>query len=220
MSEETPLTPVDLGAGRMEAFSDAVMAVIITILALELQPPKGVSPAEIRDTLPRVFIYVLSFLFIAIYWNNHHHLLRATTRISAAVMWANMLLLFCLSLIPVSAEWLRQTYDQDVTLAVPVAFFGMVGLAAALSYTWLVRSLIHANGRDSAFARAIHRDFKGNVSLALYAAGVGLAFLNIYAAYACYAAVSVMWLIPDRRFTHEHSEAINDQEEETRERIE
>ena len=203
MSDDPPRTPFDLGAGRLEAFSDAVMAVIITLLAFELAPPKDVTPTAIREALPGLFIYVLSFLFIAIYWNNHHHLLRATDRISAGAMWANMLLLFCLSLIPVSAEWMRGAY-QHFDASLPVAFFGMVGLAAALAYTWLVRALIRANGRDSSLGRAIHADVKGNVSLALYAAGVALAFVSVYLAYACYAAVSVIWLIPDRRFTHTH----------------
>ena len=206
MSTAPPPTPFDMGAGRLEAFSDAVMAVIITLLAFELEPPAEVSRVAIRAALPGLFIYVLSFLFIAIYWNNHHHLLRATDRISAAAMWANMLLLFCLSLIPVAAEWMRTAAHDQADPRGPAAFFGIVGLAAALSYTWLVRSLIRANGRDSSFARAIHTDLKGNLSLGLYAAGVALASVSAYLAYACYAAVSVIWLIPDRRFTHAHHE--------------
>ena len=206
MSAESPRTPFDMGAGRLEAFSDAVMAVIITLLAFGVDPPADVTSEKIRDALPGLFIYVLSFLFIAIYWNNHHHLLRASDRISAAVMWANMLLLFCLSLIPVSAEWLGNAYLNDFKPSLPTAFFGIVGLASALAYTWLVRALIRANGRDSAYARAIHTDFKGNVSLGLYAAGVALAFVSVYLAFACYVAVSVIWLIPDRRFTHAHED--------------
>jgi hypothetical protein len=119
--------PLDLGAGRLEAFSDAVMAVIITILALELRAPLGPTVKDLYDQLPSLFIYVLSFVFIAIYWNNHHHLLRATTRISGAVMWANMLLLFCLSLIPVVTEWLHDFYRSRL----PAASFGIVALASA-----------------------------------------------------------------------------------------
>jgi len=206
MSQAPPGTPFDMGGGRLEAFSDAVMAVIITLLAFELEAPAAVSRAAIREALPGLFIYVLSFLFIAIYWNNHHHLLRATDRISAATMWANMLLLFCLSLIPVSAEWMRSASHDHLDPRGPAAFFGIVGLAAALSYTWLVRALIRANGRDSTVARAIHADVKGNVSLGLYAAGVALAAVSAYLSYACYAAVSVIWLIPDRRFTHAHDD--------------
>ncbi len=190
-------TPVDVGAGRLEAFSDAVIAVIITILALELRPPQGSTLKDVYDQLPSLFIYVLSFVFIAIYWNNHHHLLRATTRISAAVMWANMLLLFWLSLIPVVTEWLHDFYRYRL----PAASFGIVALAAAFSYTALVRAIIRANGRDSLVGTAISSDRKGNVSLVIYAAGVGLAFVNVWIAYALYAAVAVMWLIPDRRFT-------------------
>jgi uncharacterized membrane protein len=190
-------TPVDVGAGRVEAFSDAVMAVIITILALELRAPLGPNPKDVYDQLPSLFIYVLSFVFIAIYWNNHHHLLRATTRISGAVMWANMLLLFCLSLIPVVTEWLRSFYREPL----PAASFGIVALAAAFSYSALVRAIIRANGRDSLVGTAISSDLKGNVSLVIYAAGVGLAFVDVWIAYVLYAAVAVVWLIPDRRFT-------------------
>jgi uncharacterized membrane protein len=200
MSAERRRTPTE-GPERLEAFSDAVMAVIITILALGLHPPDHTTRTAVREALPGLFIYVLSFLFIAIYWNNHHHLLRVTRFISGAVMWANMLLLFCLSLVPVAAEWLR----TDQTDPFSVAFFGLVGLAAALSYTWLVRAIIRANGRDSEVALAVRSDVKGNISLALYALGVALAIPGLWAAaYACYAAVAVIWLIPDRRFTHEH----------------
>jgi uncharacterized membrane protein len=200
MSDEHRRSPTE-GPQRLEAFSDAVMAVIITILALGLHPPADTTKNELRLALPGLLIYILAFVFIAIYWNNHHHLLRATRFISGEVMWANMLLLFWLSLIPLSAEWLRDA-PRD---AYPVAFFGIVGLGAALSYTWLVRAIIRANGRDSEVALAIARDLKGTISLALYAIGVGLAAAGVWwLAYACYAAVSVMWLVPDRRFTHQH----------------
>src|SRR6266550_6330426 len=189
--------PIEDGSGRLEAFSDAVMAVIITILALELRPPGGPNPRDLYDQLPSLLIYVLSFVFIAIYWNNHHHLLRATTRISGAVMWANMLLLFCLSLVPVVTEWLHDFYRYRL----PTASFGIVALAAALSYSALVRAIIRANGRDSLVGMAISSDLKGTLSLVLYAAGVGIARLSVWIAYLLYAAVAVMWLIPDRRFT-------------------
>lgn len=192
-------TPIELGAGRLEAFSDAVMAVIITILALELRPPNGATLAALRAEWPSLFIYVLAFTFIAIYWNNHHHLLRATTRISGGVMWANMFLLFWLSLIPVVTEWLRGFYEEPL----PAASFGVVALAAAFSYTLLVHAIIRANGRRSLVGRAIASDVKGNVSLFMYAAAVGLAFVGVWIAYTLYAAVAVMWLIPDRRFTRD-----------------
>jgi uncharacterized membrane protein len=196
--------PIELGSERLEAFSDAVMAVIITILALELRPPHGVDLHAIRSVGASLFIYVLSFAFIAIYWNNHHHLLRATTRISGAVMWANMFLLFWLSLIPVVTEWLREFPWK----ALPAASFGVVALAAALSYAVLVRAIIRANGRDSLVGKAISSDLKGYLSLVMYAAGLGLAFVEVWIAYALYVAVAVMWLIPDRRFTRGNKGAI------------
>ena len=144
-------------------------------------------------------IYVLAFVFIAIYWNNHHHLLRATTRINGAAMWANMFLLFWLSLIPLVTRWLR----QDAWAQLPVASFGLISLGAAFGYTLLVRSLIAANGKDSLLARAIAHDVKGYVSLAMYAAAVVFAAWSestLWVAYALYVAVAVIWLVPDRRF--------------------
>jgi uncharacterized membrane protein len=195
-----PHAPETMGAGRLEAFSDAVMAVIITILALELRPPEQPFLWSLVDHKSELFIYVLAFVFIAIYWNNHHHLLRATTRINGASMWANMLLLFWLSLVPVVTEWIR----EDPKAQTPVASFGVIALAAALSYALLVRALIAANGQDSLLARAIANDVKGYVSLAMYAAAVVFAAASsetVWVAYALYVAVAVIWLIPDRRFS-------------------
>jgi uncharacterized membrane protein len=197
VSDENRSTGLEMGVGRIEAFSDAVMAVIITIMAFELRAPQGVTLTAVRAQLPGLLVYVLSFAFIGIYWNNHHHLLRAADRISGAVMWANLFLLFWLSLIPVLTEWLRDEYRHPL----PAAAYGIVALAAAIAYTVLVRALIRANGRDSAVATAIASDAKGYASLGLYAAGVGLAFVSPWMSYAIYAAVSVMWFIPDRRFT-------------------
>ena len=195
-----PHAPETMGAGRLEAFSDAVMAVIITILALGLRPPEEPTLASLLERDGDLFIYVLAFAFIAIYWNNHHHLLRATTRINGGAMWANMLLLFCLSLVPVVTVWIR----DDPWKQAPVASFGVVALAAALSYSLLVRALIVANGKDSLLARAIASDVKGYVSLGLYAAAVAFAAASehtVWVAYVLYVAVAVMWLIPDRRFS-------------------
>ena len=197
---DRPSAPIDLSTGRLEAFSDAVIAVIITILALGLHPPVLTTKVEVLHWLPNLWIFLLSFTFIAIYWNNHHHLLRATTRINGAVMWANMGLLFCLSLIPVATEWVH----LDGNDAVPAAAFGVVSLAAALAYTVLVRTIIWANGKDSLVGTAVHADLKGNISLLLYAAGIALAGVNFMISYALYAAVAIMWLVPDRRFLHEH----------------
>jgi len=199
---DQPRAPIDLSTGRLEAFSDAVIAVIITILALGLHPPVLTTKVEVLNWLPNLWIFLLSFTFIAIYWNNHHHLLRATTRINGAVMWANMGLLFCLSLIPVATEWVH----LDGNDAVPAAAFGVVSLAAALAYTVLVRTIIWANGKDSLVGTAVHADLKGNISLLLYAAGIALAAVNFMISYALYAAVAIMWLVPDRRFLHEHGD--------------
>jgi uncharacterized membrane protein len=197
VSDENRSTGLEMGVGRIEAFSDAVMAVIITIMAFELRAPQGATLTAVRAQLPGLLVYVLSFAFIGIYWNNHHHLLRAADRISGAVMWANLFLLFWLSLIPVLTEWLRDEYRHPL----PAAAYGIVALAAAIAYTVLVRALIRANGRDSSVATAIASDAKGYASLGLYAAGVGLAFVSPWISYAIYAAVSVMWFIPDRRFS-------------------
>ena len=188
---------LELGTARVEAFSDGVIAVIITIMALELRAPDGASLDAVRQRLPGLLVYVLSFVIIGIYWNNHHHLLRAAERISGAAMWANLFLLFWLSLIPVLTEWLRDEYRH----ALPAAAYGAVALAAGIAYAILVRTLIRANGRESAVAQAIGSDLKGYVSLVLYAAGVGLAFVRPWISYALYAAVAAMWFIPDRRFT-------------------
>jgi len=188
---------LELGTARVEAFSDGVIAVIITIMALELRAPEGASLQAVRERLPGLLAYVLSFVIIGIYWNNHHHLLRAAERISGAAMWANLFLLFWLSLIPVLTEWLREEYRH----ALPAAAYGAVGLAAGFAYAILVRALIRANGRDSAVAQAIGSDVKGYTSLVLYAAGVGLAFVSPWISYAFYVAVAVTWFIPDRRFT-------------------
>jgi len=194
---ERPGGSLEMGTARTEAFSDGVMAVIITIMALELRAPEGATLEAVRGRLPGLLVYLLSFVIIGIYWNNHHHLLRAAERVSGAAMWANLFLLFCLSLIPVLTEWLRDQYLHPL----PAAAYGAVALAAGVGYAILARALIRANGPDSAVAAAIGSDRKGYASLALYAAGVGLAFVSPWIAYGCYVAVAVTWFIPDRRFT-------------------
>jgi uncharacterized membrane protein len=192
-----PGPALELGTARVEAFSDGVMAVIITIMALELRAPEGASLEAVRERLPGLLVYVLSFVMIGIYWNNHHHLLRAAERISGAAMWANLFLLFWLSLIPVLTEWLRDQYLHPL----PAATYGAVALAAGFAYALLARALVRANGPESAVAAAIGSDLKGYLSLVLYAAGVGLAFVSPWIAYGCYVAVAIIWFIPDRRFT-------------------
>jgi uncharacterized membrane protein len=194
---ERLIGPLEMGTARMEAFSDSVMAVVITIMAFELRAPHGATISAVRSQLPGLLAYLLSFAFVGIYWNNHHHLLRVAARISGAVMWANLFLLFWLSLIPVLTEWLRDEYRHSL----PAAAYGVVALAAGLAYVILGRTLIRANGPDSAVARAIASDVKGYASLGLYAAGVGLSFVSAWVAYALYVAVSVIWFIPDPRFT-------------------
>ncbi|MEP7060149.1 MAG: TMEM175 family protein [Actinomycetota bacterium] len=195
--QEEPL--IEMGSERLEAFSDAVLAVIMTIMAFGLEAPETTTWVALRGRLPGLFVYVLSFAFVGIYWNNHHHLLRATKRISGAVMWSNLFLLFWLSLIPVGTRWLRSDYLDPM----PAMAYGIVALCAGGAYTVLVRSIIRANGNDSTVARAIARDGKGYASLGLYASGIVLALLSPWISYACYATVSVMWFIPDRRFSRE-----------------
>jgi TMEM175 potassium channel family protein len=195
--QERSARSLEMGTARVEAFSDSVMAVIITIMAFELRAPRGATLDAVRDQLPGLLVYVLSFVAVGIYWNNHHHLFRAADRISGAVMWANLFLLFWLSLIPVLTEWLRDEYRH----ALPAAAFGAVLLAAGLAYSILVRALIQANGRESAVAEAVGSDVKGYASLVLYAAGVGFAFVSPWISYVLYVAVAIMWFVPDRRFT-------------------
>jgi uncharacterized membrane protein len=195
--QERSARSLEMGTARVEAFSDGVMAVIITITAFELRAPRGATLDAVRDQLPGLLVYVLSFMVVGSYWNNHHHLLRAADRISGAAMWANLFLLFWLSLIPVLTEWLRDEYRH----ALPAAAYGAVGLAAAIAYAMLVRALIRANGRGSALAQAIGPDIKGYASLVLYVAGIGLAFVSPWISYVIYVALALMWFAPDRRFT-------------------
>jgi uncharacterized membrane protein len=198
--------PVAIGTSRLEAFSDGVMAVIITITALSLRAPNGSSFSALGNRLPELLIYILSFTFIGIYWNNHHHLLRATQHISAGVMWSNLYLLFWLSLIPVVTEWVGTGTDYSAHW--PAASYGIVALGAAIAFTILVRMIIRANGQDSPVARATQSNYKGNASMLVYAAGVGFAFLSPYIAYTLYALVAVMWFIPDRQLAQEGSSAL------------
>jgi uncharacterized membrane protein len=183
--------------GRLEAFSDGVIAVIITIMALELKPPESYTFDSLRDRLPALLFYILSFTFVGIYWNNHHHLLRAARRISPGVMWANLHLLFWLSLIPVLTEWVGEHHTKTA----PAATYGVMGLGAAVAFTILVRAIIRADGSSSLVATAIGSDTKGRVSMLAYAAATVLAFVSPWISYALFIAVAVMWFIPDRRLS-------------------
>jgi uncharacterized membrane protein len=183
--------------GRLEAFSDGVLAVIITIMAFELKAPAGVSFASLRLRIPALLIYILSFTFIGIYWNNHHHLLRAARRLTPGVMWANLHLLFWLSLIPVLTEWIGEHADH----LVPAATYGVVCLGSGVAFTILIMMIIRADGRTSPVATALGQSIKPWTSIVLYAGGVVLAFFDPWISYALYAAVSVIWFIPDRRLS-------------------
>ena len=189
--------PGESETGRLEAFSDGVFAVIITIMALELRAPAGGDFRDLRERLPALLVYILSFTFVGIYWNNHHHLLRAARRVTPAVMWANLHLLFWLSLIPVLTEWIGE-HDKKTA---PAATYGLVCLGAAVAFTVLVRAIIRADGSSSLVATAIGRDVKGRASVVTYAAATGLAFVTPWISYALLAAVTVMWFVPDRRLS-------------------
>ncbi len=180
---------------RLEAFSDGVMAVIITIMAFNVKPPTEASLSALHHDLPELLVYVLSFAIVGTYWNNHHHLLRATERMNGAVMWANLHLLFWLSLLPIVTGWVGKFPRH----ALPAGAYGAVGLGSAVAFWILVRMIIRANGRESTVARAIGSDIKGNLSLVLYAAGVGLAAVTPVASYVLYGTVAFMWFVPDRR---------------------
>lgn len=185
-----------ISAHRVEAFSDGVMAVVITLTALEIRPPHGTDLAALGHQVPGLLIYLLSFLYIGTYWNNHHHLLRRTERVDAAVMWANLHLLFWLSLVPILTEWVATSYPATE----PAATYGAAALAAAGAYTILTWAIIRANGgAESRVAKAVGSDLKGRISLGFYAAGVALSFVTPYLSYAMYALVTVIWFVPDRR---------------------
>ena len=184
-----------MGKGRLEAFSDGVFAVIITIMVLELKAPHEADLSAFRPLLPQFLTYVLSYVFLGIYWNNHHHLMHAVDRINGASMWANLHLLFWLSLVPFVTGWMGENHFARV----PVALYGVVLLMCAIAYAILLRRLIALHGVDSDLAVAIGSDSKGNISIALYASAIPLAFASEWIALGLYVAVSVMWFIPDRR---------------------
>ena len=183
-------------AGRLEAFSDGVIAVIITIMVLELRPPEGTDWGSLNALIPTFSAYLLSFAFIGIYWNNHHHMLRASDGIDGRAMWANLHLLFWLSLVPFTTAWL----GRNAFAPVPTAIYGVVLLMSAVAFFILQAALLGVNGPDGAFAKAIATDVKGKVSLALYVGAIMVSFLSTIAADALFVAVAVLWIVPDRRF--------------------
>jgi uncharacterized membrane protein len=181
--------------GRLEAFSDGVLAIIITIMVLELKLPEGHDFHALLRVVPRFSSYLLSFVYIGIYWNNHHHLLHAADRISGGILWANLHLLFWLSLVPFATEWLGETHSAPV----PTALYGLLLLFAAIAYFILQTAIIRRQGHDSRLRAAVGRDWKGKASPILYAVAVGLSFGWPFAADAIYVVVALIWLVPDRR---------------------
>jgi uncharacterized membrane protein len=185
-----------LGKGRVEALSDGVIAIIITIMVLEFKVPEGTDWASLRPVVPAFLSYVLSFVFLGIYWNNHHHLLQAARHVDGRVLWANLHLLFWLSLTPFVTAWMGENHFA----ARPVALYGVVLLCAALAYTLLTLALVGRHGRDSALAIALGSDLKGKVSVVLYLVAIIVASQARWVACGLYVVVALLWLVPDRRF--------------------
>lgn len=180
---------------RVEAFSDGVIAILITIMVLELQVPRGDTLAALRPLVPVFLSYALSFVYLGIYWNNHHHLLQRTGAVTGGILWANLGLLFSLSLFPFATAWMGQNHFARV----PTAGYGVVALAAALAYFLLQTLIVRHEGRASPLARALGRDWKGKVSPPLYASAIVLSLLNRWAGVGIYVLVALIWFVPDRR---------------------
>jgi uncharacterized membrane protein len=188
-----------MGKGRLEAFSDGVIAIIITIMVLEMHVPRGEDLHALAPLLPVFLSYVLSFVYVGIYWNNHHHMLHVTTRVSGGILWANLHLLFWLSLFPFATGWMGENHFAHL----PSALYGVVLLAAAIAYLILQQTIIAAEGPHSVLRRAIGRDWKGKLSPLVYVAGIVVSFFSSAAAQAMYVVAALTWLIPDRRIERE-----------------
>jgi uncharacterized membrane protein len=184
-----------MSKGRLEAFSDGVFAVIITIMVLDMKVPRGADLQALKTLLPVFLSYVLSYVFVGIYWNNHHHLLQAAERVTGGILWANLILLFCLSLAPFTTAWMGENNYAPL----PVAMYGVMLLSAGIAYFVLTRKLIAHHGHDSLLARSIGKDWKGSVSVVVYTLAIPLAFVKPWVACACYVFVAVRWLLPDPR---------------------
>jgi uncharacterized membrane protein len=180
---------------RLEAFSDGVIAIIITIMVLELKVPQGVDLAALRPLIPTFISYLLSFIFVGIYWNNHHHMLHAVRHVNGPILWANLHLLFWLSLVPFVSAWMGENHFAGR----PVGLYGFVLLMAGIAYYILSRLLIKSHGKDSPLARAVGNDSKGIISVIAYLVAVPVSFLNQWIAFGIYVIVALIWLIPDRR---------------------
>jgi uncharacterized membrane protein len=184
-----------MGKDRLAAFSDGVIAIIITIMVLELKVPHGASWSTLAGVLPNFISYVLSFIYLAIYWNNHHHLIHTVTRVDGAILWANSHLLFWLSLIPAATAWM----GENLLAPVPTAVYGVVLLMPAIAYYLLQRTIVRKQGAHSMLASALGSDMKGKLSPVLYIAGIALAFIAPWLSILIYVSVAVIWLVPDRR---------------------
>lgn len=180
---------------RLEAFSDGVLAIIITIMVLELKVPHGDALRDLWPLLPAFFSYVLSFLYVGIYWNNHHHMMHAVKRVTGGVLWANLHLLFWLSLFPFATAWMGENHFA----ALPTGLYGVVLVMAAVAYWILSATIIHEEGKGSLLAQAVGKDRKGILSIVFYAAAIPLAFVDEWIAQSIYVFVALMWLVPDRR---------------------
>ena len=184
-----------MGKDRLAAFSDGVIAIIITIMVLELHVPHGADWQALAAIAPSFLTYVLSFVYVAIYWNNHHHLLHTVARVDGVILWANSYLLFWLSVIPAATAWM----GQNLLAPVPTAVYGGALLMPAIAYSLLQKAIIHQQGKHSVLAKALGSDFKGKISPILYIAGIALAFVSPWVSMAVYVLVAVLWLVPDQR---------------------
>jgi len=184
-----------MGKDRLAAFSDGVIAIIITIMVLELHVPHGSDASALAAIAPSFLSYVLSFIYVGIYWNNHHHLLHTVTRVDGLILWANLHLLFWLSIIPAATAWM----GQNLSAPLPTAIYGASLLMPAIAYSLLQWAIIHRHGKQSVLAEALGRDLKGKITPFLYAAGIALAFVNPWLSIALYVLVTIIWLVPDRR---------------------
>jgi uncharacterized membrane protein len=184
-----------MGKDRLAAFSDGVIAILITIMVLELRIPHGADWSTLAKVAPSFLSYVMSFIYLAIYWNNHHHLLHTVTRVDGLILWANSNLLFWLSLVPAATAWM----GENLAAPLPTAFYGVVLLMPAVAYYLLQKAIVHRQGAHSVLAQALGRDIKGKLSSLFYAVGIVLALVYPWASIAMYVLVALMWLIPDRR---------------------
>jgi uncharacterized membrane protein len=184
-----------MGKGRLEAFSDGVLAIILTIMVLDLRAPSGIDLTSLKPLVPVFISYVLSFVFIGIYWNNHHHMLHAVSQVNGTILWANLQLLFWLSLIPFVTSWMGKHFFSPW----PVALYGVVLLAASIAYYILSRELIRHHGKNSALATAVGKDTKGIVSAVIYFTAIPLSFVFPWLSYGLYVLVAIIWIVPDRR---------------------